>query len=178
MKRIFSIVTAFLTSFGFAQTQSFYSLKATTIDGKEFDFSTLKGKMVLIVNTASECGYTPQYEDLEKLYKMYGGKNFVLLGFPDNDFGAQEPVTNTEISEFCKKNYGVTFQMMAKITVKGDDMNPVYKWLTEKSQNGVSDAEVKWNFNKFLIDEKGNWVAYFPSKVKPMDEQITAHLKK
>lgn len=179
MKTLILSALTILTMNSFAQsTQSFYSLKAKTIDGNDLDFSTLKGKKVLIVNTASECGYTPQYEDLEKLNKMYGKGNFVLIGFPANDFGAQEPGTDKDIAGFCQKNYGVTFQMMSKITVKGEDMHPVYKWLTQKSLNGVLDAEVKWNFNKFLIDEKGNWVQYFPSKVKPLDEEITKHLKK
>lgn len=161
-----------------ASATTIYHLKANTIDGKVLDFSTLKGKKILIVNTASECGYTPQYEDLEKLYKTYGPNKFVIIGFPANDFGSQEPGTNNEIATFCQKNYGVTFQMMEKITVKGDGMHPVYKWLCNKSQNGVSDAEVKWNFGKFLIDENGYWVASLGSRVKPFDEQIVNWITK
>lgn len=153
-------------------TASFYDLKAKTIDGKDFSFADLKGKKVMIVNTASKCGYTPQYEDLEKLYKLYKDKNFVIIGFPANNFGKQEPGTNTEIKEFCTKNYGVTFQMMEKIDVKGDDMNAVYKWLTSKELNGKMDSSVKWNFQKYLIDENGNLVDVAYSNDKPMDEKI------
>ncbi len=152
--------------------KSFYELKGTTIDGKEFDFATLKGKKVLIVNTASECGYTPQYEDLEKLFKKYGGKNFTIVGFPANNFGAQEPGTNKDIAEFCKKNYGVSFTMMSKVSVKGSDIDPVYQWLTQKTLNGVKDAEIRWNFWKFAIDENGKWCGDYSSKVKPMDEEL------
>ncbi len=153
-------------------TASFYDLKAKTIDGKDFNFSDLKGKKIMIVNTASKCGYTPQYEDLEKLYKTYKDKNFVIIGFPANNFGRQEPGTNDEIKEFCTKNYGVTFQMMEKIDVKGDDMNAVYKWLTSKELNGKMDSSVKWNFQKYLIDEKGNLVDVAYSSDKPMDDKI------
>lgn len=153
-------------------TASFYDLKAKTIDGKEFSFADLKGKKVMIVNTASKCGYTHQYEDLEKLFKAYKDKNFVIIGFPANNFGKQEPGTNDEIKEFCTKNYGVTFQMMEKIDVKGDDMNAVYKWLTSKELNGKMDSSVKWNFQKYLIDEKGNLVDVAYSNDKPMDDKI------
>ncbi len=152
---------------------SFYSLKAKTIDGKDFNFADLKGKKVLIVNTASKCGFTPQYEDLEKLYEKYKDKNFVILGFPANNFGHQEPGTNTEITEFCTKNYGVTFQMMEKISVKGDDMSDVYKWLTKKENNGKMDSSVKWNFQKYMIDEKGNLVDVVYSEKKPDCKTIT-----
>lgn len=154
-----------------AQT-SFYDLKAKTIDGKDFDFSSLKGKKVLVVNTASKCGYTPQYEDLEKLYQTYKDKNFVIIGFPANNFLHQEPGTNTDIKEFCTKNYGVTFQIMEKISVKGDDMDAVYHWLTEKGKNGKMDSEVKWNFQKYMVDEKGNLVDIAYSKEKPLSEKI------
>ena len=153
-------------------TASFYDLKAKTIDGKDFSFADLKGKKVMVVNTASKCGYTPQYEDLEKLYKAYKDKNFVIIGFPANNFGKQEPGTNSKIKEFCRKNYGVTFQMMEKIDVKGDDMNAVYKWLTSKELNGKMDSSVKWNFQKYLIDENGNLVDVSYSKDKPMDDKI------
>ena len=154
-----------------AQT-SFYDLKSKTIDGKEFKFSDLKGKKVLVVNTASKCGYTPQYEDLEKLYKTYKDKNFTIIGFPADNFGHQEPGTNSEIKEFCTKNYGVSFQMMEKISVKGDDMDPVYKWLTQQVLNGKMDSSVKWNFFKYMIDEKGNLVDALGSNDKPMDDKI------
>lgn len=152
--------------------QTFYDLKAKTIDGKDFSFAQLKGKKVLVVNTASKCGYTPQYEDLEKLYKEYKDKNFVIIGFPANNFMHQEPGNNKEISEFCTKNYGVTFQMMEKISVKGDDMDPVYQWLTQQAKNGKMDSSVKWNFQKYMIDEKGNLVDVAYSGEKPMSDKI------
>ncbi len=180
MKNILTALTMIIMTMGtFAQGQpkSFYDFKMKTIDGKEFDFAQLKGKKVLIVNTASECGYTPQYEDLEKLYKQFGGDKFVILGFPANNFGGQEPGKDAEIKTFCSKTYGVTFPMFSKVSVKGDDEALLYKWLTHKDLNGVSDAVVKWNFNKFLIDEKGKWTAYYPSATKPMDEVITNWIK-
>lgn len=155
--------------------KSIYDFKVEALEGGSIDFAAFKGKKILIVNTASKCGYTPQYEELEKLYETYKNK-LVIVGFPANNFGGQEPGTNAEIKEFCKKNYGVTFPMAAKISVKGDDMAPIYQWLCNKAENGVMDAEIKWNFGKFLLDEKGNLVAYFPSKVKPMSEEITSKL--
>lgn len=158
-----------------SESTSFYSFKMKTIEGKEFDFATLKGKKVLIVNTASECGYTPQYKDLQKLHEAYGNK-LVILGFPSNEFGGQEPGSNQEIASFCEKNYGVTFQMFAKIVVKGTDKHPLYQWLTDKSQNGWNSQEPSWNFNKYLIDEKGQLLKYFSSGVKPMSEEITSLL--
>ena len=155
--------------------QNIYKFKVTSLDGGTIDFSKFKGKKILIVNTASECGYTPQYKDLEVLYEKYKDK-LVIVGFPANNFGAQEPGTNSEIKTFCTKNYGVTFPMAAKISVKGDDTAPIYQWLTHKDQNGVLDAEIKWNFNKFLLDENGKMIAYFPSKITPMSEEITSKL--
>jgi len=177
---ITSIIAAFIFLLGFsAKAQSFYDLKAKTIDGKEFDFSTLKGKKVLIVNTASKCGNTPQYEDLERMYKEYKDKNLVIIGFPANNFMHQEPGSNSEISEFCTKNYGVTFQMMEKISVKGDDMDPVYQWLTQKAKNGRMDSSVKWNFQKYMIDEQGNLVDYVAPGDKPYEsDKLMAWLKK
>ncbi len=158
-------------------TASFYDLNIKSLDGqKTIDFSDFKGKKVLCVNTASECGYTSQYEGLEELHKTYGDK-LVVIGFPCNQFGGQEPGAPKEIAEFCKVNYGVSFQLTEKIEVKGDNQHPVYQWLTQKSQNGVGDYSIKWNFNKFLIDENGKLLAYFESGVKPMDEQIISHLK-
>lgn len=154
-----------------------YSFKVAALEGGEIDFSKFKGKKILIVNTASECGYTPQYAGLEKLYKDYKGK-LIIVGFPANNFGQQEPGSNSEISSFCKKNYGVTFPMAAKISVKGDDMAPIYHWLTEKSQNGLSDSEVKWNFQKYLIDEQGHLQASFSSKTTPESPELIAAIKK
>jgi glutathione peroxidase len=167
-----------LTSFIMKEDKkTLYDFKAKTIDGKDFDFSSLKGKKVMIVNTASLCGFTPQYADLEKLYQQYGGEHFTIIGFPANNFGSQEPGSNTEIHQFCTKNYNVTFQMMEKISVKGDDMHPLYQWLTEKSENGMQDAPVQWNFQKFLIDENGNWAGVALSKESPLSERIVAWIK-
>jgi glutathione peroxidase len=154
---------------------SIHEFKVEALDGGTIDFSAYKGKKILIVNTASACGYTPQYEGLQALYAKYGDK-LVIVGFPANNFGGQEPGTNGEIKEFCKKNYGVSFPMAAKVSVKGDDMAPIFKWLTQKSLNGVMDAEIRWNFTKFLIDENGNLVTKFDSKVTPMSEEITGKL--
>lgn len=172
---IFSLIL--ISSIAFSQ-QSIYDFKVKDIDGKDFDLSSLKGKKVLIVNTASKCGFTPQYKQLEEVYKKYGGDNFTIIGFPANNFGSQEPGTNKEIEEFCEKNYGVTFKMMSKISVKGEDESPVYQWLTSKNKNGVMDSEVKWNFQKYLIDENGKLVNVFYSKILPDDEQIVSLIKK
>ena len=150
--------------------------KVKSIDGAEYDYTMLKGKKVLIVNTASECGYTPQYEDLEKLYQAYKDK-LVILGFPANNFGGQEPGSNEEIKEFCKSKYSVTFPMFEKISVAGDDMAQIYKWLTSKDLNGWNDQQPKWNFNKYLLDEEGNLVKYYSSAVKPMSDEIVSMLK-
>jgi glutathione peroxidase len=156
-------------------SKSIYQFKVASLDGNSIDFSSFKGKKILIVNTASECGYTPQYKELEELYEKYKEK-LVIVGFPANNFGEQEPGSNAEIKTFCTKNYGVTFPMAAKISVKGEDMAPIYQWLTHKNLNGVLDAEVKWNFNKFLLDENGKMISYFPSKVTPMSTEITGKL--
>lgn len=155
--------------------KSIYDFNVDALDGSTINFSAFKGKKILIVNTASKCGYTPQYEGLQKLYDSYKDK-LVIVGFPANNFGGQEPGTNSEIKEFCKKNYGVTFPMAAKVSVKGDDMAPIFRWLTSKAENGVLDAEIKWNFGKFLLDEKGKLIEYFPSKVEPMSNEITSKL--
>ena len=155
--------------------KTIHRFKVASLDGGTINFADFKGKKILIVNTASECGYTPQYKDLQELYEKYKDK-LVIVGFPTNDFGGQEPGSNAEIKSFCQKNYGVTFPMAAKISVKGDDTAPIYKWLTNKEANGVLDATIKWNFNKFLLDENGHMIAYFPSKVKPMSEEITSKL--
>lgn len=155
---------------------SVYQFKVAALTGGTIDFSAFKGKKILVVNTASKCGFTPQYADLEKLYEQYKDK-LVIVGFPANNFGSQEPGTNEEISSFCTKNYGVTFPMAAKVSVKGEDIAPIYKWLTEKSENGVMDAEIRWNFTKFLLDEHGVLITKFDSKVNPMSDEITAYLK-
>lgn len=152
--------------------KSFYDFSLKTIDGKPFPLSGLKGKKVLLVNTASECGYTQQYEGLEALYRKYKDKNFVIIGIPSNDFGGQEPGDNAAIKAFCTKNYGVSFPMMAKIKVSGKDKDPLYNWLANKSLNGVLDGQVKWNFHKFLIDRNGRLVKSLGSAVKPDSKEI------
>ena len=172
---IFSLIL--ISSIAFSQ-KSFYDFKVSDIDGGSFDLSKLKGKKVLVVNTASKCGLTPQYKQLQSLFETYGGDKFTIIGFPANNFMKQEPGTDSEIAEFCEKNYGVTFQMMSKISVKGDDIHPLYQWLTQKSQNGVLDSEVKWNFQKYLIDENGKLVDMVEPKVKPDDDKILSWIKK
>jgi len=173
--RTLSILISIIAMTTLANAQdkkTFHDFKVTTIDGQPFDLSILKGKKVLVVNTASKCGYTPQYAQLEEVYKKYGGDKFTIIGFPANNFMSQEPGTNEEIKQFCSLNYGVTFQMMAKISVKGKDMAPLYQWLTSKDENGVIDAPVKWNFQKFMIDENGNLVGMVPPGEKPDSEKI------
>lgn len=156
-----------------AQQKSIYDFKVKDIDNKDFDFSSLKGKKILIVNVASKCGYTPQYTELEELYQKYKNDGFVIIGFPSNDFKGQEPGTNAEIKEFCTLNYGVTFPIMSKVVVKGENVSPIYQWLTLKSQNGKLDSEVMWNFQKYLIDQNGNIVKMLPSKTTPLSSEIT-----
>ncbi|WP_076594624.1 MULTISPECIES: glutathione peroxidase [unclassified Chryseobacterium] len=156
--------------------KTIYDFKVEGLDGKEINFEDFKGKKILIVNTASECGFTPQYADLEKVYEQYKDK-LVVIGFPANNFGGQEPGTNTEIGAFCQKNYGVTFPMAAKVSVKGDDTAPIFKYLTEKELNGVKNTSILWNFTKFLVDENGKLIDSFVSTTKPTDEAITKYLK-
>jgi len=152
--------------------QTIYEFKVTDLYGKEFDFSTLKGKKILIVNTASECGLTPQYKDLEAIYEKYKDHNFVIVGFPANNFGSQEPGSNEEIAKFCEKNYGVTFPMMSKISVKGKDITEIYQYLTQKSRNGLQDSQVEWNFQKYLINEEGKLVKVLSPRILPTDAEI------
>jgi len=166
----------FLSAFAlltFAQNSGFYDFRVKTLEGADFDFSTLKGKKVMVVNTASKCGFTPQYKDLEEVYEQYEG-DLVIIGFPANNFMNQEPGSATEIRNFCTENYGVSFPMMEKISVKGKDIHPLYKWLTSKSMNGVMDSEVKWNFQKYLIDENGKLVDVIYSKEKPNSDKVIA----
>jgi glutathione peroxidase len=175
--------SAILAVFAFGTTsmkdpsKTLYDFKAKTIDGKDFDFRSLKGKKVMIVNAASKCGFTPQYEQLEALYKEFGGDKFTIIGFPANNFGSQEPGSNADIKTFCTKNYGVTFPMMEKISVKGDDIDPLYKWLTNKAENGKVEAPVKWNFQKFLIDENGHVADVAMSNELPNSDRIKAWIK-
>ena len=157
--------------------ESIYQFKVKDINGQDFDLAKLQGKKVMIVNTASECGLTPQYAELEKIYQQYKDKGFVIVGFPANNFGEQEPGTNVEIATFCSKNYGVTFPMMEKISVDGKDMHPLYQYLTSRSKNGFQDAPVGWNFQKFLINRQGQIVKVVAPKVLPNDEEITSWLE-
>ncbi|GLB49541.1 glutathione peroxidase [Neptunitalea sp. Y10] len=159
------------------QKETIYQFKVKDLYGREFDFAKLKGKKIMIVNTASKCGLTPQYEDLQELYDTYKSDNFIIIGFPANNFASQEPGTNEEIATFCKENYGVTFPMMSKISVKGDDMNAVYQFLTEKKQNGLKDSEVEWNFQKYLINEKGELEKVIAPRVLPTDPEIVNWIK-
>lgn len=179
MKKILAI--AFVLAFGvgtlYAQTENFHSFTVKDIDGKDFALAQLKGKKVMVVNTASKCGYTKQYADLQKLYEQYGGENFVIIGFPANNFMGQEPGSNAEIKSFCSTQFNISFPLMSKISVKGDDMAPVYQWLTKKAKNGQKDVTVSWNFNKFLVDENGNWVNWHKSNINPLDEEIINWIK-
>jgi len=147
-----------------------------TIDGKDVNLAAYKGKKILIVNVASKCGYTPQYDELQKFHEKYGEK-VAVLGFPANNFGGQEPGSNEEIATFCKKNYGVSFQMFAKISVTGEDQHPLYKWLSTKAENGWNDQAPRWNFCKYLVDENGKLLKYFGSGVKPFDDEIVNLVK-
>ncbi|TKG97172.1 glutathione peroxidase [Puteibacter caeruleilacunae] len=154
------------------QENSIYQFTVQDIEGNEFPLSKLKGKKVMIVNTASKCGLTPQYEQLQELFTKYKAHNFIIIGFPANNFMKQEPGSNAEISSFCQKNYGVTFPMMSKISVKGDDIHPLYKWLTKKEYNKLQDAPVKWNFQKYLIDETGKLEKVIAPRIKPNADEI------
>jgi glutathione peroxidase len=156
--------------------KTFHSLSATDIHGVAVNMSIYAGKKVMVVNTASECGYTPQYKQLQELYDQYRDKGLVILGFPCNDFGGQEPGSEAQIEQFCQKNYGVTFPLMGKVSIKGNEPSPIYRWLTSKTENGAMDATVKWNFHKFLIDEKGNLVKALGSGIDPFDEEVVGWL--
>ncbi|WP_245896777.1 glutathione peroxidase [Kordia periserrulae] len=147
------------------------------ITGNDFNLASVKGKKVMIVNTASECGLTPQYEQLQDVYETFKDKNFTIIGFPANNFGGQEPGSDQQIAKFCKANYGVTFPMMSKISVKGEDMHEVYQFLTQKSKNGLEDSEVAWNFQKYLINEKGKLEKVIPPTTLPNDEMIVSWIE-
>lgn len=172
------IVLLFALSFVQVEAQkSFYDFVVKDIDGKEFALSSLTGKKVMVVNTASKCGLTPQYAKLESLYKSYGGKDFIIIGFPANNFMKQEPGSDAQIKSFCTEEYGVSFPMMSKISVKGDDMHPLYQWLTEKEKNGLEDSKVSWNFQKYLIDENGKLVKVISPRTDPLDDEIVNWIK-
>jgi len=177
MKQLLSIAAvALFSAFTLVPIQSIHQFKVKSIDGGTIDFAKFKGKKILVVNVASKCGFTRQYAGLEKLYEANKDK-LVIVGFPANNFGSQEPGSDSTIVEFCKARFGVTFPMASKVSVKGDDTAPIYKWLTSKEQNGVLDATIGWNFNKFLLDENGKMIAYFPSKVEPDSDEIGKYLK-
>ena len=159
------------------EKQTIYQFKVKDLEGNDFDFASLKGKKILVVNTASKCGLTPQYKQLEAIYNQYKNQNFVIVGFPANNFGQQEPGSNKDIAEFCERNYGVTFPMMEKISVKGADMDAVYQFLTQKSKNGLKDSEVEWNFQKYLINEKGELDKVVSPQVLPTDAEIVDWIK-
>lgn len=178
MKFILILSSLFFMSLIQSEPQSIYQFKVKDINGQTFDFSSLKGKKIMVVNTASKCGLTPQYEQLEAVYDKYKSKNFVIIGFPANDFMSQEPGTDKEIAQFCLQNYGVSFPMMSKISVKGKDMHPVYQFLTEKAKNGLEDSKVEWNFQKYLIDEKGHLVRVVSPRILPNDPSIIAWIEK
>ena len=165
----------FLSLEGFSQSSLFYDFKVRTLEGENYNFSSLRGKKVMVVNTASKCGFTPQYKELQELSEQYSDR-LVIIGFPANNFAKQEPGSAEEIRQFCTQNYGVTFPIMEKISVRGDDIHPIYKWLTQKDKNGYIDSEVKWNFQKYLIDEKGKLVDVAYSKEKPDSDRIIAWL--
>ena len=185
MKLIITISTAFslfLTSFlitnnseKMKSTASIYDISIKSLSGENIDLAKFKGKKILFVNTASECGFTKQYADLQKLHETYKDK-LVVIGVPCNQFGGQEPGNATQIQSFCKVNYGVTFLMTEKVDVKGDKQHPLYAWLTKKELNGVKNSSVKWNFQKYLIDENGNFLDYFYLKTKPMSSKILKQL--
>ncbi|WP_372751944.1 glutathione peroxidase [Labilibaculum sp.] len=178
MKKLVTVIVLLLSCAMLSSAQeSIYQFTVKSIDDTDFHFADLKGKKIMVVNTASKCGLTPQYELLEALYKQYQDKNFVIVGFPANNFMFQEPGSNEKIKEFCTKNYGVTFPMMSKISVKGKDIHPIYTWLTKKSKNTVMDSKVKWNFQKYLIDENGKLVDVLSPKEKPNCEKVISWLE-
>lgn len=175
---LFLTLILMISMTAFSQTpKTFHDFTVETLTGEKFDLSSLKGKKVLVVNTASKCGLTPQYEGLQALYAKYGGDNFTIVGFPANNFMNQEPGSAEDIMEFCTANYGVEFPMMSKVSVKGDDMCEVYKWLTSKDKNGVMDSEVGWNFQKYLIDENGHLFDMVSPRVKPDDPKIISWIE-
>jgi glutathione peroxidase len=158
------------------ETTSVYTIDIKSISGEKINLADFKGKKILFVNVASECGFTPQYEGLQELYEQYKDK-LMVIGVPSNQFGGQEPGTAAQIQSFCKLNYGVTFLITEKVDVKGDKQHPLYAWLTKKENNGLKNSSVKWNFQKYLVDENGELIDYYFSLTKPMSNKITKHLK-
>lgn len=177
MKKYLLLLVTVLPLLVMAQTKTFHNFTVLSIDGEKVDLSTFKGKKVLVVNVASRCGFTPQYKELQALYDKYKDQGFVVIGFPANNFMGQEPGSNEEIKQFCSLTYGVTFPMMSKISVKGKDIHPLYEWLTRKAENGAFDAKVKWNFQKFMIDEEGRLVGFVGPSDKPNCEKIVSWIE-
>ena len=169
---LITLLTSCMNSYNYKDNLSFYNIKVKTIDGEDFDLSTYKGKKLLVVNVASKCGLTPQYKQLEELYKEYKNQNFAVLAFPSSDFANQEYSDSQKISSFCQKNYGVTFPIFEKVSVKGKSKHFIYQWLTEKNKNGKKNVSVLWNFQKFIIDEIGQWVDYFLPTTSPKSKKI------
>ena len=169
---LITLLLSCMNSYNYEDNLSFYDIKVKTIDGEDFDLSTLKGKKLLVVNVASKCGLTPQYKQLEELYKEYKNQNFTVLAFPSSDFANQEYTDSQKISSFCQKNYGVTFPIFEKVSVKGKSKHYIYQWLTEKNKNGKKNVSVLWNFQKFIIDENGQWVDYFLPTTSPKSKKI------
>jgi glutathione peroxidase len=178
MKKLIFISLSIILFSATMSQQTIHQFKVKDLEGNDFDFATLKGKKVMVVNTASKCGLTPQYEKLEALYKKYQSKNFIIIGFPANNFMGQEPGSNEEIATFCQKNYGVTFPMMSKISVKGKDIHPVYQFLTSKEKNGLEDNDVQWNFQKYLLNEKGELEKVISPRTQPDDKSIIEWIEK
>ena len=181
MKNSFIISLIFITSLVFKSNQmetitSLYDIKINSISGEKINLADFKGKKILFVNVASKCGFTPQYDGLQELYELYKDK-LMIIGVPSNQFGGQEPGTAEQIQSFCKLNYGVTFLITEKVDVKGKNQHPLYTWLTKKENNGVKNSSVKWNFQKYLVDENGELIDYYFSLTKPMSKKITKHLK-
>lgn len=176
-KTLFIALLSFVSLSLTAQSGTFHQFKAESIDGKTIDMASFKGKKLMVVNVASKCGLTPQYSKLQELYEQYAPHGFEIVAFPANNFLSQEPGSNAEIKQFCAANYGVSFTMMAKISVKGNDISPIYQWLTQKSLNGVTDSEVKWNFQKYLINEQGELVKVISPRTAPDDPEIINWLK-
>ena len=174
---VFCCITSSLQAQKKSMSTSIYQYVVADINGDDFDFSSLKGKKIMVVNTASKCGLTPQYKKLQALYDRFKDSGFVVIGFPSNNFLWQEPGTNEDIGAFCKKNYGVSFPMMSKINVKGSNKHPVYQFLTQKKKNGLRDSSVSWNFQKYLIDEEGQLVDVVGPRTQPDDEKILNWIK-
>lgn len=172
MRKILLGILVLIIAMGLSAQTTFHSFTVKDINGLDFDLSQFKGKKVLVVNTASKCGFTPQYAQLQKFYEEYKNKGVVVVAFPANNFAKQEPGTDDEILEFCTSKYSVTFPIMSKVSVRGKNIHPLYTWLTTKSENNVEDSSVRWNFQKYLIDENGLLITHFSPKTKPFNDKI------